>query len=165
MKCKACGAEIPDGSLFCTECGAKVEQEAIQTNEAPVSEPVSAPQYTSNVAPAAPAAPAAPVYTSNAAPSAAQTAAPSKANKVVSTGIFFWLEILYALPGIGFIACIVFAAASENENIKHHALSKIILVLVALALTIIFVIICVIAISRSGLSIYDLEKIYKTLPY
>lgn len=41
MICKNCGAQIPDGSAFCTECGAPVQQEQ------PVQqEPVQQPQYT-----------------------------------------------------------------------------------------------------------------------
>ena len=36
MICKNCGAQIPDGSAFCTECGAPVQQE----------QPVQQPQYT-----------------------------------------------------------------------------------------------------------------------
>ena len=41
MICKNCGAQIPDGSAFCTECGAPVQQEQ------PIQqEPVQQPQYT-----------------------------------------------------------------------------------------------------------------------
>lgn len=27
MKCTKCGAELPEGALFCRECGAKVEMQ------------------------------------------------------------------------------------------------------------------------------------------
>ena len=38
MVCKNCGAQIPDGSAFCTECGAPVQQE--QPQYTPVQQPV-----------------------------------------------------------------------------------------------------------------------------
>lgn len=164
MKCKACGAEIADGSLFCTECGAKVEQPIVDAEatqlfgQAPVPETVAAAATVSTVNT---------VNTvntvSNMNPTPVATVSSpeqTKISKVVSTGAFFWLEVLYALPMVGFIAAIVFAAASENDNIKHHALAKIIVHLVALALSIISIIICVSAISKAGLSIDDLKNIY-----
>ncbi len=43
MVCKNCGAQIPDGSAFCTECGAPVQQEPIQQEQpqyTPVQQPV-----------------------------------------------------------------------------------------------------------------------------
>lgn len=35
MKCQKCGAEIPAGSKFCNECGAKIEQVALFKNSKP----------------------------------------------------------------------------------------------------------------------------------
>lgn len=43
--CQSCGAQIPDGSAFCTECGARVNQ-----TQEPVQAPAQQPQM--NVAPA-----------------------------------------------------------------------------------------------------------------
>ena len=46
MICRNCGAQIADGSSFCTECGAPVQQEPIQQQPAqPQYTPVE-PQYT-----------------------------------------------------------------------------------------------------------------------
>lgn len=44
MICKNCGAQIPDGSSFCTECGAPVQQEPVQ--QEPVQQQYEQPQYT-----------------------------------------------------------------------------------------------------------------------
>lgn len=37
MKCKKCGADIPEGSKFCNECGAKIEQVALSKGSEPKS--------------------------------------------------------------------------------------------------------------------------------
>ena len=40
MFCKNCGAQIPDGSVFCTECGTRVQEEPVQepVQEEPVAQ-------------------------------------------------------------------------------------------------------------------------------
>lgn len=153
MKCNSCGADIPDGSLFCTECGAKTEQIA-ETTPVPAEDVSNCATQTQTVV--SQNITSAPV--NNCAP--VSEPKPSKATKVASTGAFFWLEVLYAIPFIGFIACIVFAAASENQNIKHHATAKIILVLVSLALSIISIIAIFTAIAKSGISLGDIDRIF-----
>lgn len=72
IKCSNCGKELEDGSLFCDECGTRLEQAAneapteapVETtveaaNEAPTEAPVEATDETSNAAPAAESAVAA----------------------------------------------------------------------------------------------------------
>lgn len=42
MKCQKCGAEIPAGSKFCNECGAKIEQVALfKDDESKTQNPAS----------------------------------------------------------------------------------------------------------------------------
>jgi len=48
MYCKNCGAEIADGSTFCTQCGAPVQQEQ------PQAQPQPQPVYTAEPAVQAP---------------------------------------------------------------------------------------------------------------
>ncbi|WP_425545259.1 zinc-ribbon domain-containing protein [Faecalicatena contorta] len=38
MKCSKCGAEIPEGAKFCTECGTKISEEAAVHETPPVQQ-------------------------------------------------------------------------------------------------------------------------------
>lgn len=94
---------------FCTSCGREIPEGLRFCPECGAQQgPVPAPQ-------AAPAAPAG-------------------AEKAVSTGAFWGLTLLYALPGVGFICSIVLSLVSENKNIRHHALAALIWKLIAIAL-------------------------------
>lgn len=101
--CTHCGKELADGATFCTECGAK-------TNE-----PSPAPQQQ---------------YTQY-APQPEQRPQGGKYG-VASTASFFWLMLLFSLPFIGWIFCIVFAFAPQNENIKHYARAILLWVVVGI---------------------------------
>ena len=90
--CTNCGKELHDGATFCTECGAKMNEPS----------PVPQQQYTQYI------------------PQPEQRPQGGKYG-VASTASFFWLMLLFALPVIGWICCIVFAFAPQNENIKHYA--------------------------------------------
>ena len=142
--CSNCGAVIPEGSKFCETCGAPVEEtaEAAQAKaaeeimfgtaaaEAPKAEP--AKQYSQPKS--APAA--APQYT------AAQQAQPlndllyKKQYGVTSFWAFLGLIILFGLPGIGFIAALIFSFVPENKNLKNFARAWVVLKLIAFILSI-----------------------------
>lgn len=86
-------------------------------------------------------------------------------SKVVSTAGFFWLSFLYCIPVIGFIAAIIIACAAKNLNVKHHACSFLVAVLVAFVITIILCILFVIAITQLDIDFYDyLHRIEEVLP-
>ncbi len=68
---------------------------------------------------------AAPIYTPMSEPN----------DPVVGTGAFFGLELLLALPLIGFICCIIFSFAPKNRNLKHYARGKLIWAIIGLVLT------------------------------
>ncbi len=51
---------------------------------------------------------------------------------VVSTGAFFWLDVLFKLPGLGWLFCIILSFAPKNYNIKHFARSRLIVLVIAL---------------------------------
>lgn len=91
--CLGCGAEIPEGSQFCTVCG----------KEAPAGIPAGAP---------APAPMPAPNY---------QAPVQENNNKPISFGAYLGMIILFCLPCIGFIANIIMCFAPKNKAIKTFA--------------------------------------------
>ena len=58
-------------------------------------------------------------------------------NAVVTTGAFFGLNLLFSLPAIGWIICLIMAFAPKNKNIKNFARSKLIWIAIGIILGII----------------------------
>ena len=109
--CTNCGANIPDGMQACPTCGA--------------------PATTWMQ----PAYPAQQVYGQ---PPAGEAPPPSGSPySVISTAGYVGLGILFALPVIGMIACLIMAFAAKNLNCRNYARAGLIFVLVGIALTII----------------------------
>ncbi len=134
--CTECGNQIADDVVFCTECGVKVAPKAkaettvpeilLATAETPpVSQPQPQPRSQQERQPQR-SAPQ-PHY---------QQPAPmaEPENKVISTAAYFWLMLLYALPVVGFISCIIMAFAPRNRNLKNYAKATLIWVIVSLVL-------------------------------
>ena len=132
--CPKCGTPYRPGVLFCTECGAR-RTDTQQANEAK-SNPVN-PSYTAAAtnAPRANGVPSAGVpYTPQQSYAAGEVAPRGGVYGVVSTGAFFWLNVLFNLPGIGWLFCIILSFAPQNVNIKHFARSRLIVLVIALLL-------------------------------
>lgn len=104
--------------------------------EAPVPEaplpPVNAEQTFKAEVPPVPQ----PVYTT------ASATAPSKEYKPVATAGFFFLALLFSIPGIGLIMSIILACAPKNINLKNYAKSVLIWKIIGLVLLIIIVAMC-----------------------
>ncbi|MBR6922398.1 MAG: zinc-ribbon domain-containing protein [Clostridia bacterium] len=100
MFCKNCGAQIPDGSVFCTECGTRVQEEPVQE---PVQEEPVQPEYVPPVQ-----EPVQPEYTPVEQP--VYTAEPQPASgdlndtPILITGI---LAIALCWTGIGGLICAI----------------------------------------------------------
>ena len=107
--CTGCGSELREGVAFCTECGAKAEQPVSQQPPVSQSIPQSVPQPAAQPVPAA-----------------------EDPNQVVGTGAYFGMMLLFALPVIGWIACIIMAFAPKNENVRHFARANLIWLIIAL---------------------------------
>ncbi len=114
--CTECGKELACGVAFCTECGTKLE-----ANEPKL---VSAPP---------PVTQSPPVAQVNTQPNYSPPVADNE-NKVISTGLYIGLMILFALPIIGFIACIIMAFTAKNKNIKNYARATLIWMIIAFVL-------------------------------
>ena len=56
---------------------------------------------------------------------------------MVGTGAFFGLIFLFAIPVIGWLACLIMAFASKNKNIKHYARAMLIWIVIGLVFAVI----------------------------
>ena len=128
MFCSKCAAKIPDGSLFCPECGQKLaaEQPAGQQPQAGQLPLYAQPQVRqqSPYPPTRASQPAQPAYDSLSAP--------------LSVGSFFWMPLIVAIPIVGFILLLVWAFSKDtNINRRNYARSLLIWLLVSLVLTVV----------------------------
>ena len=116
--CTECGKEIAQGVAFCTECGTKAPADPATATTETVTEAKDTKVETPVVhTPPAQSYQAQQTYTQP---------APDPASKVVGTGAYFWLMLLFAIPIIGQIACLIMAFAPKNKNIKHFARAQLI---------------------------------------
>ena len=128
--CTECGKEIAQGVAFCTECGTKAPADpATATTETEtVTEAVTTKVETPAVHTPTAQTSYQPQQTYTAPPAADPT------NKVVGTGAYFGLMLLFAIPIIGQIACLIIAFAPKNKNIKHFARAQLIWMVIAIVL-------------------------------
>ena len=116
--CTECGKEIAAGVAFCTECGTKAPADPATATTETVTEAKDTKVETPVVhTPPAQSYQAQQTYTQP---------APDPTSKVVGTGAYFGLMLLFAIPIIGQIACLIMAFAPKNKNIKHFARAMLI---------------------------------------
>ena len=92
--CPKCGKESEASVAFCTQCGEKLPDKALDTPPQPTVEPK---------------------------PDTASAVNDGKAQKAAGTGAFFGLMALFALPVIGFIACIVMCFVPKNKSLRNFS--------------------------------------------
>ena len=154
--CTGCGKELADGLMFCTGCGTKVPEgapaestsqaEAVKEEIPPAAEVIKEPvavqaepqqqQLQQQYIPPQQQPP--PQQTAYTPPMQALQQAE---NHSASTAHFFWMMLVYALPLIGWIICIVMAFAPKNESKKHFARAILIWGIVGIVISIIGLII------------------------
>ncbi len=144
--CTGCGKELADGLMFCTDCGTKVpegasaevapvqaessaqeiKQEPVIVQEQPVQQPPK--QY---------------IPPQNTQPQQNTQQIPSQPaeNHSASTAHFFWMMLVYSLPLIGWLICIIMAFAPKNESKRHFARAILIWGIVGIVISIIGLII------------------------
>jgi len=112
--CTTCGAELNPDAAFCTNCGASGSAPA-----APEPQPTVWTQPI-QTAPPAPPPPAAPVVPTE---------------EPVGTGTFFGLMLLFALPIIGQLACIIMCFVPKRKSLRSFARATLIWFVIALILS------------------------------
>ena len=114
MFCHNCGAKIHDGIKFCTNCGYSADEKEQQSRQIQsIPQPAPSVEYRYLI--------------------------PDE-NRPVSPWIIALLTMLYSIPLVGFVACLVFSF-NDNVNIRNHARSIWCFALIGLVLFITFLII------------------------
>ena len=138
--CTECGAKLKDGAAFCSECGAKVP-----AGKQPGAAPETPPQTQ-----AQPAAAEQQTYQPRQTYTVPVSTPP--AVQPVSTAYYFWMMLLFAVPVIGLIVCLVTAFSGDDTSRKNFSRAVLIWILVAIVLSIIVAI----AIAAVGGSIMNI---------
>ena len=138
--CTECGAKLKDGAAFCSECGAKVP-----AGKQPGAAPETPPQTQ-----AQPAAAEQQTYQPRQTYTVPVSTPP--AVQPVSTAYYFWMMLLFAVPVIGLIVCLVTAFSGDDTSRKNFSRAALIWILVAIVLSIIVAI----AIAAVGGSIMNI---------
>ena len=138
--CTECGAKLKDGAAFCSECGAKVP-----TGKQPGAAPETPPQTQ-----AQPAAAEQQTYQPRQTYTVPVSTPP--AAQPVSTAYYFWMMLLFAIPVVGLIVCLVTAFSGDDTSRKNFSRAVLIWILVAIVLSIIVAI----AIAAVGGSIMNI---------
>ena len=137
--CTECGTQVPDGVSFCTACGKSVGNSAppdpvAATAQAPVEAetPVEAPPPQQQ-----PPQPANPATAPGQSPSSGDVPpAHDSPYAVMSVGSFIGHSILFSIPVVGWLSCLIMAFVSKNLNKKNFARAALIFLIIGIVLSI-----------------------------
>jgi hypothetical protein len=141
--CTECGASVPDDVTFCTGCGKPM-------GEAQEPAPATAAQTAATVTQAPPvqARPAAttappPQYQQPQQQAPQQSAyagdappPPGGKYSVIGTGGFIVMMILFAIPVVGWLGCIIMAFAAKNRNRRSFARAMLVFLILGLVISV-----------------------------
>ncbi len=143
MICKNCGIEISDDSKFCVGCGIAIEQPVAEAQ--PVAEPIAAePVVEAQPVVAEPVVAQSvyqqPVYQE--APAQKEITVEDLPDHLKPVGAwgYFGLQLLFAIPIVGFVFLIVFSFSRGNLNRRSFARSYWCAALVGVAIFVLFLV-------------------------
>lgn len=134
MICKKCNAENPDEAVFCSNCGAKMQEETAEP-----AAPVAAPAPQTVV-----------VRSENKIPAE---------YKPVSPWGYLGLQILYCIPVVGFIFLLIHTFNGSNLNRRNFARSYWCALLVGVIIAVVWVIIMLL-LTLIGINLSDVAYAY-----
>lgn len=127
--CPNCGAVVSDDVMFCTECGTALAAPAPVVEHVPVPAPQPEPVEVQPVQ----------EVKAEVKPEEPKKVEPKKKDRAaepVKTAAFFWLQLLFALPCIGWLIALIVALAAKKKSLKNYATSVLIWVIVGLVVAI-----------------------------
>ena len=132
MNCPVCGSPLEEGVKFCTVCGTKlVPAPAQPTAQQPPQQPVR--QNTSEIA---------------------------QQYRPLGPWAYLGLNILFAIPIIGFIFLLVFTFSDKNINRRNYARSYWCALLVVIIIAVVFF-----SIAYATGAIYDIQNAVEEAAY
>lgn len=82
----------------------------------------------------------------------------------VKTGVFFWTEFLFAIPGIGLLFILLFSIFPINKNFKNYARAKLSWAVIGLIVVLIFAVISMFVMGQSVTDfIWPFEKFFSDM--
>jgi len=178
--CTKCGASVPDDVNVCADCGEAVKRVVSDVPVVNNEESVPAPAPAVNpqpqvVVPQQPQAVVQPQivaqqqqFTSSAASQPFYGApAPDSPYAVMGVLSFMKWAILFSLPMVGWIICLVTAFAGKNFNERNYARAQMIFMLIGIVFSFAIVFFCIWLIGLSGVSSFEdfLDEIAWSLRY
>ncbi len=127
--CTGCGMKIPDNSQFCTGCGKSIDSNVSPQKEAAKVETVQAQPV---VTPQQPVSASGSVYIEKQEPPHGSPYA------VMGVGTYVGVTILFCIPIIGWLICIVWACGGcKNRNKRNYARAVLILTIIGVIIAVI----------------------------
>ena len=144
--CKECGTNVPDSVKFCTDCGNPMEviepvmaaapaPEPAPVESVPAAVPVPAP-VTEHQQPVQQYTQPTPDYSQQPAYSEEAPPPPTSKYAPISTGAYIGFSLLFSLPLIGPIICIIMSFTAKRVNLRNYARAMLIFLIIGLIVSI-----------------------------